>query len=55
MGDICNSQKEYYEIVEKAHPLSGSVSTHADFFYRNAFIIMKLSKLPSFKVMHFEF
>ena len=25
--------------------------THADFFYRNAFLIMKLSKLPSFKVI----
>ena len=41
--------KEYYEIVDEARPLSGFVPTHADF--RNAFIIMKLSKLPSFRVI----
>ena len=41
--------KEYYEIVDEACPLSGFVHTHADFVYGNAFISMKLSKLPSFR------
>ena len=45
--------KEYYEIVNEARPLSGFFfPTHADiFFYRNAFIIMKRSKPPSFRVI----
>ena len=43
--------KEYYEIVDEARPLSGYIPTHADFFYRNAFLIMKLSKLQSFRVI----
>ena len=30
--------KEYYEIVDEAHPLSGFFPTHADFFYGNAFL-----------------
>ena len=38
--------KEYYEIVDEARPLSGFFPTHADF---NAFLIMKLSKLPKFQ------
>ena len=40
--------KEYYEIVDEARPLSGFLPTHADFFYGNAFLIMKL--LASFQV-----
>ena len=36
--------KEYYKIVDEAR-------THADFFYSYAFLIMKLSTLPSFKVI----
>ena len=49
--------QEYYEIVDDARPLSGFLPTHADFFYGNAFLIMKLSKHPSFKVSQstFEF
>ena len=40
--------KEYYEIVDEARPLSGFFPTHADFFYENAFLHMKLSNPPSF-------
>ena len=43
--------KEYYEIVDEARPLSGFFPTHADFFYGNSFLIMKLSKLPSFRAI----
>ena len=55
-SNISNSQdwatlKEYYEIVDEAHSLSQFFPTQADLFYGNAFIIMKLSKLPSFKVI----
>ena len=39
--------KEYYEIVGESRPLSAFFSKHADFFYRNAFLIMKLNNLPS--------
>ena len=41
------------EIVDEARPLSGFFRpTHADYFvYGNAFLIMKLSKLPNFKVI----
>ena len=46
---VTGTLKEYYEIVDEARPLSGFVPTHAD--SRNAFIIMKLSKLPSFRVI----
>ena len=42
--------KEYYEIVDEARPLSGFFP-HMLFFYGNAFIIMKLSKLPSFRAI----
>ena len=40
--------KEYYEIVDESRPLSAFFPTHADFFYRNAFLLMKLSNPPSF-------
>ena len=43
--------KAYYEIVDEARPLSRFFPTHADFFYGNAFPIMKLSKPPSFTVI----
>ena len=42
---------EYYEIVDEARPLSGFFPTNADFVYRNTFIIMKLSKPPSVRVI----
>ena len=38
--------KEYYEIDDEARPLSG-IFPHTFFF--NAFLIMKLGKLPSFR------
>ena len=47
--------KEYYEIVDEARPLSGFFYTHADFFYRNAFLIMKLSKLRALIVSQSTF
>ena len=43
--------KEYYDIVNEARHLSGFFPTHADLFYRNAFIIMKLRHLPSFRAI----
>ena len=43
--------KEYYEIIGEGRPLSGFFNTHADCCYRNAFIIMKLSKIPSFRMI----
>ena len=43
--------KEYYEIVNEARPLSGFFSHGCWFFYRNAFLIMKPSKLPSFRAI----
>ena len=43
--------KEYYEIVDESRPLSGFFPTHADFFYRKAFIIMKLSNPPNFRAI----
>ena len=43
--------KEYYEIVDEACPLSGFFPHILIFFYGNAFLIMKLSKLPSFRVI----
>ena len=43
--------KEYYEIIDEAHPLSGFFPTHGDFVYRNTFLIMKLGKPPSFIVI----
>ena len=46
-----NQLKEYYEIVNEARPLSGFVPTDADFFGRNGFLIMKLSKLPIFRAI----
>ena len=47
--------KEYYEIVDEARPVSGLFPTYADFVYRNAFLIMKVSKLPSFRVIAHKF
>ena len=44
-----NRLKEYYEIVDEARPLSGFFPTHADFFYRNAFLIMKLKQASKFQ------
>ena len=42
--------KKYYEIVNEARPLLGFFShKNADFVYRNTFIIIKLSNLPSFR------
>ena len=43
--------KEYYEIVGESRPLSAFSPKHADFFYRNAFLIMKLSNPPSFRAI----
>ena len=43
--------KEYCKIVGESRPLSAFFPTHADFFYRNAFLLMKLSNPPSFKVI----
>ena len=45
--------KEYYEIVGESRPLSGFFPTHAGcwVFYRNAFLIMKLSNPPSFRAI----
>ena len=43
--------KEYYEIVDEARPLSGFFSPHMLIFYRNVFLIMKLCKLQSFRVI----
>ena len=43
--------KEYYEIVGESHPLSAFFPKHADFFYGNAFLIMKLSNPPSFRAI----
>ena len=40
--------KEYYEIVGESRPLSAFFPTHADFVYRNAFLLMKISNPPSF-------
>ena len=48
VGTILN---EYYEIVDEARPLSGFVSTHADFLYRNAFLIVKISNPPSLRAI----
>ena len=42
---------EYYEMVGDSRPLSGFLPTHADLFYRNAFIIMELSNPPSFRAI----
>ena len=39
--------KEYYEIVDEARPLSGFFPTHADLFYGNALLIMKLKEASS--------
>ena len=46
-----NNNTAAHEIVEEARPLSGFVPTHADSFYTNAFLIIKLSKLLSFRVI----
>ena len=35
--------------------IAGLFPTHADFVYRNAFLIMKLSKLQSFRVIQAHF
>ena len=43
--------KEYYEIEGESRPLSGFFLTHADFVYRNAFLIMKQAILPSFRAI----
>ena len=40
---------EYYEIVDEARPLSGFFPYKCWFVYRNAFLIMKLSKPPKFQ------
>ena len=43
--------KKYYEIVNIARPLSVFFSPQMLIFYRNAFLIMKLSNLPSFRAI----
>ena len=48
---ILLSLKEYYDIVNEARPLSGISSADSDFLLKNAFLIMKLSNLPSFKAI----
>ena len=47
----CCSLKEYYEIVNEACPLSGFFPIYADFVTENTFLIMKLSKLQSFRAI----
>ena len=51
--EVSSSLKEYYvyEMVGESRVLSGFIPTHADFFYRNAFLIIKLSNPPSFRAI----
>ena len=52
--DSASPLKDYYEIVGESRPLSMLLAffpTHADFVYRNAFLLMKLSNPPSFRAI----